>query len=86
MTNFFKKLGEILSMDIRQAIFKKEQPADVPVLTQAVEPTEVTAAAAPYKVEAPAAETAGTPVEVPVKKARKTAKKSTKRPRKSAEV
>jgi hypothetical protein len=33
------------------------------VLTQAVEPTEVTqASAAPYKVEAPVAETAGTPV------------------------
>jgi hypothetical protein len=77
MTNFFKKIGEILTLDIRQAIFKREQ--QVPVLTQAVEPTEVTqASAAPYKVEAPVAETAGTPVldKPKARKPRKSKKKS----------
>lgn len=73
--NFFKRLGEILSMDIRQAIFKREE---IPTLTQAVEPTEVTAAA-PYKVEAPAADPVGVPVVAPVKKARKPAKKRAKK-------
>jgi hypothetical protein len=49
------------------------------VLTQAVEPTEVTqASAAPYKVEAPVAETAGTPV-LDKPKARKPAKKRAKK-------
>ena len=43
MSNFFKRLGEILTLDIRQAIFKRENTS-VPVLTQAVEPTEKTRA------------------------------------------
>ena len=78
MSNFFKRLGEILTMDIRQAIFKREHV--VPVLTQAVEPTEKTRAeTAPYKVEAPAADPVGTPVVAPVKKARKPAKKRAKK-------
>ena len=78
MSNFFKRLGEILTMDIRQAIFKREPV--VPVLTQAVEPTEKTRAeTAPYKVEAPAADPVGTPVVAPVKKARKPAKKRAKK-------
>ena len=79
MSNFFKRLGEILTMDIRQAIFKRENTS-VPVLTQAVEPTEKTRAeTAPYKVEAPAADPVGTPVVAPVKKARKPAKKRAKK-------
>ena len=77
MSNFFKRLGEILTLDIRQAIFKRENTS-VPVLTQAVEPTEKIAAA-PYKVEAPAADPVGTPVVAPVKKARKPAKKRAKK-------
>ena len=80
MSNFFKRLGEILTMDIRQAIFKREAESNVPVLTQAVEPTEKTRAeTAPYKVEAPAADPVGTPVVAPVKKARKPAKKRAKK-------
>jgi hypothetical protein len=82
MQKLFKRIQDLLTRDIREMIFRREEPRTTPVtLTQVVEPTTVVAAEPLRVAEQPSEITVASPA-APARKPRaRRAKNTAKKPK-----